>query len=96
MIIEDKEYIDALTPHTNGCKYIMIVKKNGDIYIDYGCDLRPNLQSGANRYIYDLIHGNGDKPVKLKISPELKSRLLAIKPCSGCGGTLFQHHTTAR
>ena len=89
MIIEKKEYINILTPAKNGCQYVMIEDEQGDIYIDIGCDLRPNLQTGASRYVFDLIMVN-NKPIKLNISQKLKTILLSITPCDKCGGTRFK------
>jgi hypothetical protein len=95
MIIENEEYIKAFTPHTNGCKFSLIIKNNGDLYYTGGCDLRPNLTSGVNCYLWERFYLNNEKPVNLNISPELKIELMKIKPCENCGGTLFEQRTTA-
>lgn len=92
MIIENNEYIKAFTPHYCGCNFSLIIKNNGDIHYTGGCDLRPNLQTGANHYLWEMFCLNKEKPVKLNISPNLKTELLKIKPCQHCGGALFKQH----
>ena len=91
MIIENKEYIQSFTPHANGCKFVFIVKNNGDIYYKPGCNLRPNLLFGADRYLWEMFSDNKEQSVKLNISPILKTELMKINSCDECGGTLFEH-----
>lgn len=95
MIIENEEYIKAFMPHRNGCKFSLIINNDGDVYFTAGCDLRPNLLTGADRFLWEMFSLNNEKPAKLNISPELKIELIKIKPCKNCGGTLFEQRTTA-
>jgi hypothetical protein len=83
MILEDEEMIQSLTPHRNGCYFKIVLGIDGQIYYQGGCDLRPNLLTGARRYMYEMLENNGFCPVKLLIDPVLKVELLKIPNC-GC------------
>lgn len=90
-MIENNEYIEAFTPHWNGCEYKLIFKNNGTVYFTAGCDLRPRLQTSIDKYLWEIFCLNNKTPTKLNILPSLEIELLKIEPCIHCGGALFEH-----
>jgi len=90
IIMEEQDYIEAVTPFRNGCGYRAIFKANGDVFIDYGCYHLMRLQVGADREIAQMLIRNDDKPIKIDIKPETKIAILKIPPCERCGDTLFE------
>ena len=54
IILEPKDFIEALTPFYNGCKFIAYVEKD-DVKIGYGCYCLVNLLQGANKILSDRI-----------------------------------------
>ncbi len=88
--IEDKDYIKAITPFRNGCSFKPLIKSNGDIYIDVGCCLYPNLLDDTGAHILYKFIENGKKPYKISISPETKTHILSIIPCKCCGGLIME------
>ena len=54
IILEPKDFVEALTPFHNGCAFIAYVEKD-DVKIGYGCYCLVNLVTGANRILSDRI-----------------------------------------
>lgn len=80
MIIDDEEWLGAFTPSKNGCKF-RVLQKGKEVYYDGGCNLYPNLLSGAERYMFELLEKNEFKPVKISASPSGILQILNIKTC---------------
>ena len=90
MIVEDKEWIELITPCKGGCKYHLVIEGN-DYRYTLGClGHYYNLCSTLEREVFSRWQCNKEQPVLMDISEELKSQLLAIEPCSKCGGTILK------
>lgn len=92
VIIEDEDYIKAITPFYNGCKFIPIFKQDGSVWLDCGCYLLVNLVTGAKKYLYEKWLENNKQPFKIEVSPETKLKMMAEKPCKHCGGAKFERY----
>lgn len=91
MIIEESDYIDALTPFKNGCDFSLIIDKDNNYYLCTGCDCRPFLLTDIKRFLYDLLYEkNKEIPIKLNISTKTKEKLLRTANCKCCGGAKFE------
>jgi hypothetical protein len=90
MDIKEEEYIKAFTPFYNGCSHKLIFKNNGDVLVDIGCYNLDQLATGVKAHLNELYDDNNCKPFKIDVTPECKVKLIQIKPCEHCGGTLFE------
>jgi hypothetical protein len=83
-ILEQKDYINAVTPFRNGCAFRAVVKNDGKVLLEPGCYLLINLISGADKVIYDMWLKNGEEPVEVEIEPETAKAIKDLKPCKWC------------
>ena len=96
ILIELKDYIEALTPFRNGCSYKAYI--DGDrIQIGYGCyGVHINFCSGIQEYLMRKLGTMGDPKIDIKelpnenSIPEIHREICKIEPCLVCGGTLFK------
>ena len=90
IILEESDYIEAITPFRNGCSFRPTFKQNGDVYLGYGCECFVNLVTGAEEQFVRMIRRSNDKLIKLDISPEIRVAMLKVEPCKLCGGARFE------
>jgi len=90
VMLDDSEYIEAITPSKNGCTFRLIVKRGGVFLIEPGCYLLVNLMNPVETYLYDRWRTNNKKPFEIKMHENLKLELLKINPCRHCGGVKFE------
>ena len=87
MIIEHHEYVEMLTPFRNCCQFRLAI--DGDKkFIQPGCCCYINLLTGAARYVFGLTTVEKSGMVEIK-DEEAARKILEMKPCPVCGGTLF-------
>lgn len=80
-IIENKDWIEATKPAFNGCNYRLIFKRDGSVFIDFGCYHLVYLQTGFNQYLQGKIPVGG---LRIECDPEFKNELLKLSNCPRC------------
>ena len=113
MRVEIDDFIKAVKPRTwdtnliekGSCGFRVLINSDGEIFIEGGCNLLYNLQSGFNHFLVELIRSDNEwKTFKVLSQYEdiweryywdidlhlLKKYFLEQKPCPGCGGLKIQ------
>lgn len=83
MIIEQKEYINAVRPFRNGCSFKLLTQ-DGTTLIEPGCYLLVNLLQGVELELYRKWLENSMKPFKVDLLPETIQEIESMHSCVWC------------
>ena len=81
--IEEKDILDSVKVHPNGCAFKLIHKKEfTGLFIGYGCYCLINLLQGFELYLHRKLIRNNDEPIPIsdliKITPDFSLKLAEL------------------